>query len=1417
MERAGYILLLNNTLKEHILSFPSQEKRRLREKFEFLENGIWDAGVRVKKLRGVSNKVIFEARLSKDQRMLFTLGRHGEHTAIYLWGIVRHDDVGNTAQVILPANTPFLQFESPDEEELPDVVIDDLDRVYYSQEDIEEKAPDDHGPQKWLVLTDGEWRRLLISGGSDNLEMYLFLTSEQKKVLELEPPVLLSGTAGSGKTTIAVYYLLRREFADKKCLFLTCSPYLKRFSRRIYDGLVLHTDLEKSVSQPDFYILRDLMIEIISTSGKQLDAGREVRLREFETIFSSHSLYRKYDTELVWEEIRSIIKGAKPPLNAQRYKTLLSNWLSEGISQGALGELRDYLLGLKNFGFMEKIQRALENKTRYSSFDEFIRDVESGAAGAGGDASFLLHELLKIIEKKAHSFSYPLLSFEEYQMLGKKRAPNFLFDRKDIYSIAQYYQSRLDEQGLWDEIDLARRALKVLTASPEPFLYDLVVCDEVQDLCDIQLALVFRLVKSCRNLLLAGDTKQIINPSGFRWEEVKDKFYERDMRVPGVISLNLNFRCVGNIVKLGNALLDLKQRLVGLSGSELREEWKFNGKPPFLIYGIKEDEFLRKIRITGAGQIILVRTASEGERLKKLLNTELVFTISEAKGLEFDTVCLWHFSQDEKAAGIWRKIKSEHNFDRSHYPHIKHEINLLYVAVTRARNTLIIYDGEGPSDVWEVDALADRLYRTDRRDDLQRIWQRVSSPSEWEEQGQYFYEREYYSAAIECFRNSGNIAMAETAEAFVLERKKEHEKAAELFEKHGHTERAAVNFERAEMCEKALTLWEKLGDSERAQLCRIGIYEKEGDYNRAAFEWEKRGDYANALKNWERAQNNLSIAEYYLSKKRYEEAASKFEQAGRIEEACSLYKKLRMHEKEASLQFKAGNYQRAAGLYKKLKNTEALINCYEKLNDYRSIGMIHEKARATERAVEYFAKFARGSEENRRVLAQEAEELHRGRKLLRSALRYSALGMYDRSGPIYLQNGRLELAVKEFEKIGDPVRLSECYVRMGDYYQAAVELERAENTQNDGLIEGMFEKHIHQNRMYDKKRADKLFLEASDNYKRGKYEKALRRYRAIGFPEGIYEAYLKLDRDDEALGYFLENDMFNEVEDYIEEKPSIEVSPEFLRQISGELFEGRHLYYDVKYRKLDLGVKLMETCLKSHRDEETVSYINDLATKISNIYYFGARDPFPKAFLDLALELNNYNALFKVLSWKYHYPSGKKLPKKFSTFLTSVWKKGELTNDPGLMACYYYFHDRQKFEEIVAGFQPGPENLELFERSSNSYRRAVDYHLRANNINRAAWVARINKDVLAEAGAYEKVGDFRSAGRVYRDAKNYEEALRCFQRIQDAREIARVYERMKEYQAALDIWQRLGNEYQARRLEKKLRKQQQEKDQLGLF
>lgn len=1410
-----YILLLNNTLKEYILTLNSRGKGRLREKFEFLENGIWDTGVRVKKLRGVSEKVIFEARLSKGDRIIFTLGKHKKNTAIYVWGIVKHDDISSSAQKILPANVPFLSFDPETREEFPDISIDDLPDSYFSQENIEEKSPDDYGPQKWLVLTDEEWKRLLLTADPGSFEIYLFLTSEQEDVLKTDPPVLLSGTAGSGKTTISVYYLLKKEFKDKKKIFITYSPFLKQFSERIYNGLVKNTGHEKTDKSPDFYVFRDLLRDIMKANNKEYDEKKEAGLREFENIFQNHKLYKKYDTELVWEEIRAIIKGAKPPISVNRYRELVLKCTAGVLSRNNLHELTGYLYGLKNYEFINKIESIIDRKSSFSSFEDFVLNLGKPDTGFKEKALFILQHILKIIEKKSNNFSNPLLTFKEYTLLGRKRAPNFLYDRAEIYSIAEYYQGRLEEQGLWDEIDICKGAVRLLNTANDKFSYDLVVCDEVQDFSDIQISLIFRLAKNYRDIFLAGDLKQIINPSGFRWEEVKNRFFERGIQVPGVFNLNLNFRCVGNIVKLSNALLDLKQKLIGLSSGEMREEWKFNGKPAFLIYGVEEDEMIEKIQITGTGQIILVRDNYEKVKLKKALHTELIFTINEAKGLEFDTVFFWKFCQDKKSSEIWRKIKKGHHFERNHYPHIKHEINLLYVAITRARNTLIIYDGVLPSEIWDIEVFQDKLYRTAEKEALTEVWQPVSSPAEWEEQGDYFFEREYYPAAVECYRNSGNLIKTEVAQAFAFERNEDYGKAAKLFEKHGYHKRAAENYELIRNYEKALVIWKKLKDDGRTRLCTIRMYEKQGNYNRAAGEWEKLKNYGNALKNWEKAKNHEKIAGYYFFRKQYKKAASRFEQAADYQAAAECYKKVKEYDKAAGLYYKAGDYKNASVLYKRLKNNGRMIQCYESLKDYYNAALLHEKNKDVDNAIKSFRKYTVISEDNRKKLEQEAVKyLSTVRTTLKSAVRYSALSMYEKSAQLFYGKGFYDNAIKEFDKLGNYASLARCYAKLGKYYESALAFEKTDlENKWDEVIDYLMN-YIYDNRKNEKKRADRIFKEAGNCFHSGSYDRALARYKAIRFPERIFDTYLKINRDEEALAYFMDEDMEEYVERYIDEKKEIDVSLNYLSSLSEDYFCEDDWHYDKKSDDLDIIARLLSMRLKKHRDKKTVSFISKFISSFDS-YYFAFEDRIPDSLFDLVLESKQYNAVFQIIS--SNIDARKMLPEKILFFLDSVKMAAEGSNDENLYASYYFFYDREKYESVLERLEMTDRNFELFAESSFQYHKAADYMFREGKIERAARVCRSHKDFNMAASIYEKTGNFKAAGKDYRDAKNYSDALRCFQKINDERNIARVYERMKEYRNAIDIWKRLDRPREIMRIEKKMKKEEAKRKQLNLF
>src|SRR5262249_50423912 len=156
--------------------------------------------------------------------------------------------------------------------------------------------------------------------------------------------------------------------------------------------------------------------------------------------------------------------------------------------------------------------------------EEEFRDWfrKQGAPGRTLDAALVWEELRSILKGACLVPHQPMLAEESYYELGRKRAPLFVDQRPEIFRIAERYQQWLGEQERWDRIDLARRALSELRRRSRP-RFAVLACDEMQDLTELEVSFVLALSAdpTLAGVLLTGDTQQIIQPSGFRWAEVR--------------------------------------------------------------------------------------------------------------------------------------------------------------------------------------------------------------------------------------------------------------------------------------------------------------------------------------------------------------------------------------------------------------------------------------------------------------------------------------------------------------------------------------------------------------------------------------------------------------------------------------------------------------------------------------------------------------------------------------------------------------------------------------------------------------------------------------------------------------------------------------------------------------------------------
>jgi DNA helicase-2/ATP-dependent DNA helicase PcrA len=897
------------------------ERTRVWKTLLRLREGHWGGGTRVKRLRGVGRPV-YEARTDSGDRLLFTVVRSADaeqpdrlRSHLQVWDLVEHDDAERVARRNRAPEAEFLELEPLEGFEIteppphPDALFADLAGDSNASTD----PPDPNDPNaaaepllhfllppegfaarageevsggiRWFLLEpallagEEEFQRML-DGGGDELELKLY--REQYEILSAPGPVLLAGSAGSGKTTIAVHRLVAgaREAEPPSALYLSYSAPLVERARGLYRDLALARGLDPDRRPPQFFTFGDLYRSLIPRD-----------LREHQTRPMTEALFRnwfrrqrgtsarsratgKLDPALVWEELRSILKGA------------------------------------------------------------------------------------------CLAPSQPMLGEEAYFELGKKRAPLFIDERPEIYRIAQRYQELLAEEGRSDRIDLCRRALNELRRG-KPRLWDVVICDEVQDLTELEVAFVLSLSRrpDLGGVLLTGDTQQIVNPSGFRWAEVRRLAGKtaHSKTAPAVLRLRRNLRSVRPLVDFANTLLLLRREVFGRTEEDEPEEAAIEGPLPIEI-SATEEEALAAIRGFGPRCAVLTLDDEEAERLRRLLDTTRVFHVREAKGLEFDTVVLWKLlTPDHDLAERFARMSAQSpqspqqdtaRFEKE--ARFKRLLQHLYVGVTRARRHLAVYEGPEPHPFWAGERFRGRLER-DTVEGLAHLFQATASPDTWEAEGDFFLARGHFRQAAECYRRAARSEKETAALARADEEREDWAAALERWTRLDVPARQAPLLERLGRLSEALPLYRQAGMEREARSCELRLLERTREWAAAAAGWEEEGSFADAARCWGRAGDERrallagargaevegrwsQAGEAWLELSDYDAAVRCFRAAGEPERAALAL--ARRHEAE-------GGWARAAAAYRLAGKAPASLRCRARAHE--ATGRFDRAARAWER------------------------------------------------------------------------------------------------------------------------------------------------------------------------------------------------------------------------------------------------------------------------------------------------------------------------------------------------------------------------------------------------------------------------------------------------------------------------------------
>jgi len=387
--------------------------------------------------------------------------------------------------------------------------------------------------------------------------------------------------------------------------------------------------------------------------------------------------------------------------------------------------------------FLESIRIPEGKEVTYKVFSEWIERLPKKERI--GDAHRLYEEIRGVIT--GSSLERPWLTEEEYVNLGIKRSIFLSKERPFVYRIFQRYLRFLKENNYYDPNVLAYHYLKDVEET-----YDFLVVDEVQDITNIQLQLILKSLKNPANFILSGDSNQIVHPNFFSWSGLKSMLYNTSSLEPKKIIriLSRNFRNSLAITELSNKILMIKQRRFGSIDRESTYLMKSISSEKGDILLLKDTDKIKsdlnRSIMRSTKYAVLVMQDEQKQDVKRFFNTPLIFSVQEAKGLEYENVILVNFVSNarerfkeiiegvkpEDLEGDIRYMRASDKEDKSLEVY-KFFINSLYVAITRGIKRVYLIESEANHPFLKLLGLTHSL-------DSISVKQEQSTKEEWQKE-----------------------------------------------------------------------------------------------------------------------------------------------------------------------------------------------------------------------------------------------------------------------------------------------------------------------------------------------------------------------------------------------------------------------------------------------------------------------------------------------------------------------------------------------------------------------------------------------------------------------------------------------------------------------------------------------------------
>ena len=581
------------------------------------------------------------------------------------------------------------------------------------------------------------------------------LSKKQSEIIEnyqkKQQPTLILGGAGTGKTVLAVHLL--NDFAsEKKCAYFTQSKELLNSVENKYKSICAHPE----GADPEFWDINEFCRSVLD-EGKW-SRKNFVETSQFLNDFVANDkdvqhILEKYSLTPIdlWTEIRGVIKGGTKS-DWTRTKLLDSTKLAP-----------EYVESFRVLDRKEWIKRNDADK-RLFELDPKWKSIDYEQYDLPDEATEFFNYLIEYFA--SFDTSKTEMSFDDYEALNEEVSMVEQNARKDIYcKCYEKYKQWLSVRGFYDDNDLALNAIAKLhedfTGSqnePVEKMFDFVVVDEIQDYTELQIYLISRLVDS-RRLILAGDSKQIVNPTVFNERKLCRLFHDENQRIELKTEfLTQNFRCQKEVVAVANRVVAERRAKIGAQKHDVNEDGRRDGEKPLcLMWNENNLKMMLGELLKYPSVALLVPNDNVRNQIINLYGEEkyrnaqnsLIYTIAEIKGMEYRyVVCCNVLSAYDS---MWKEIMGERTAKKTRY---RYYFNLFYVSITRAQEFLCVMEQNEKNPLYSE--LAKDLLCREPSFDVQKLFldQLKNEDTDWYADAEDNEDAGNYLRALESYRKA---------------------------------------------------------------------------------------------------------------------------------------------------------------------------------------------------------------------------------------------------------------------------------------------------------------------------------------------------------------------------------------------------------------------------------------------------------------------------------------------------------------------------------------------------------------------------------------------------------------------------------------------------------------------------------------